>query len=924
MSGDYSRLRFKPDKHYHGVLRQQGRVDLDADWNEYIDIEDRRWRAETIDVVGRCGVSAETPDAFKIGISGEELTVGPGRIYVDGYVAENHGAASTFDHALEENYGAAPFLAGPRPQARSLVYLDVWCREVTHIQDPELVEAAVNVDTTARYQTAWQVRILELGSSSEDVTCETPLTAIEDWEGENYVSGARLTARTVAVVPESDTSCLIPPTGGYRGLENHLYRVEVHSVGETSVGVKWSRENAHVVARVLEIKNGGTSLKVDSLGRDEILSFKNAGWVELLRDSDELDRRSGVMCQVEVDAINQALIVAALNPEDFPDGVVDGNDHLHVIRWDQTGNDVTSDGVIELTADKPSVVLEYGIEVTLEGLSEARVGDYWCFAARTADADVEPFEKASPHGIHHHYCKLAIIESDGTIHDCRPTFPALTALTSLFYVSGDGQEAIPGQVLPKPIQVGVANGRHPVAGALVTLTVTSGSGTLTRGSTNGQNLTVPTDIDGLVSCEWKLGTAPSSQQVEARLADGTHLPVRFNAMATHPGGIEPGLHVKNIMVVGRSLGNDTEVTVDELAQGIDIVCDAPLAGGSLNNKPVCIVTLRLPFPLSSADQALWGKVVIGYQVIELAATVAGKGATINWKPIVPTAKWLTGNLLQAMPKTESPARVLAHLTLKGNFIWSEGASSLYLDGEVFGVPFENQPITGIVLPSGDGRRGGDLHMWFWLVEERAADASLSIIPKTATVAVNKQVAFKVSVSGRSDTGVSVFLQPPLAGKIVESQTAPGTWIYTATSSILVNQVTVLAKTLDDPILEASAIVTIDHGESEISVTLSIPRKTMEAGETLPVTVGVQGGDITKVTMTVNGVANGNSQVGTIVPVPEEGLGTWRYTASPVGPFPKVVEIQAASQEDPSKVDQAQIQVTNQRTAPRNRRSRRGR
>ena len=38
MSGDYSRKRFNPEKHYQGVLRQQGRVDLDADWNEYVDL----------------------------------------------------------------------------------------------------------------------------------------------------------------------------------------------------------------------------------------------------------------------------------------------------------------------------------------------------------------------------------------------------------------------------------------------------------------------------------------------------------------------------------------------------------------------------------------------------------------------------------------------------------------------------------------------------------------------------------------------------------------------------------------------------------------------------------------------------------------------------------------------------------------------
>lgn len=818
MSGDYSRLRFKPDKHYHAVLRQQGRVDLDADWNEYVDIEDRRWRAKTIDVVGRCGVSAETPDAFKIGISGEELTVGPGRIYVDGYLAENHGATPAFDPALEEDYGTAPLTVALRPTVRSLVYLDVWRREVTHIQDPELVEAAVNVDTTARYQTAWQVRVLALGSSSEDVTCSTPLTANEGWEDENYVSGARLTASTVAVVPESDTSCLIPPTGGYRGLENHLYRVEVHSVGEASVGVKWSRENAHVVARVLEIKNGRTTLKVDSLGRDEILSFKNAGWVELLRDSDELDRRSGVMCQVEVDAINQALIVAALDSTKFPDGVVDGNDHLRVIRWDQSGQDVTSAGVIDLTADKPSVVLEDGIEVTLEGLSEARVSDYWCFAARTADADVEPFEKAPPHGIHHHYCKLAIIESDGTIHDCRPQFPALTTLTSLFYVSGDGQEAIPGDVLPKPIQIGVANGSYPVAGALVTLTVTVGGGTLTQGSASGPSLILPTDAAGLVSCEWKLGTAPLSQQVEARLADGTHLPVRFNAMATQPGGIELGLHVKDVVVARRTLGNDTEITAAELARGIEIVCDGEVVSASVNNKPVCCVTLHLPFPLSTADQELWGNTVIGYQSVELAAVVSDKKTRVVWRPTDDSAEWLRRRLFKTLRDRDLDPRLLAHLTLKGNFIWSENAPPFYLDGELFGVLVEKQPTTGVTFPSGDGRRGGDLNMWFWLIGERVQD--------------------------------------------------------------------------------------------KIDVTLSLPPKgtVVTVEDNLPFTVTVQGGDVTKVDMAVDGVIGGNSKVGTVTKRLLSGPGGWTYDPPESGLFPKDVTIKATSQEDRTSFATAEVTV----------------
>ena len=42
MSGDYSRVRFDPKNDFSGVLMQQGRVQLDADWNELVALLDRR------------------------------------------------------------------------------------------------------------------------------------------------------------------------------------------------------------------------------------------------------------------------------------------------------------------------------------------------------------------------------------------------------------------------------------------------------------------------------------------------------------------------------------------------------------------------------------------------------------------------------------------------------------------------------------------------------------------------------------------------------------------------------------------------------------------------------------------------------------------------------------------------------------------
>ena len=66
MAGDFSRSTFIPEKHYSGVLMQQGRVQLDADWNEQLAIQHHRTETEATDVIGACGVP-KTNDGFKVG-----------------------------------------------------------------------------------------------------------------------------------------------------------------------------------------------------------------------------------------------------------------------------------------------------------------------------------------------------------------------------------------------------------------------------------------------------------------------------------------------------------------------------------------------------------------------------------------------------------------------------------------------------------------------------------------------------------------------------------------------------------------------------------------------------------------------------------------------------------------------------------------
>ncbi|MFQ5525109.1 MAG: DUF6519 domain-containing protein [Thermoanaerobaculia bacterium] len=56
--GDFSRLTFDPEKHYSSVRMQQGRVQLDADWNEHVDIVAHRLSAQATDLIGPSGAPA--------------------------------------------------------------------------------------------------------------------------------------------------------------------------------------------------------------------------------------------------------------------------------------------------------------------------------------------------------------------------------------------------------------------------------------------------------------------------------------------------------------------------------------------------------------------------------------------------------------------------------------------------------------------------------------------------------------------------------------------------------------------------------------------------------------------------------------------------------------------------------------------------
>ena len=80
MKGDFSRLTFGSERRYSSVRLQQGRVLVDADWNEEHDILAHRIETETVDVVGKCGAPMHAPGLHVVAIGRRAHARGAGAV----------------------------------------------------------------------------------------------------------------------------------------------------------------------------------------------------------------------------------------------------------------------------------------------------------------------------------------------------------------------------------------------------------------------------------------------------------------------------------------------------------------------------------------------------------------------------------------------------------------------------------------------------------------------------------------------------------------------------------------------------------------------------------------------------------------------------------------------------------------------------
>jgi hypothetical protein len=448
---DITRDSFDPRKSFSRVLKQQGRVELESDWNEQAAITLRYLRLMMRDLVGlhagpseACGFRVlvkkdieppaqdfdETTKGLVSGLEAGDFVLSKGRYYVEGLLCENQ---SSLRYTNQTTRRCEPL--EHEPNYRHLLYLDVWEHEVTALEDDDIREVALGgADTAARMKVVWVVRAEKV--DRKDAVPPKSLQTIwaEHLRKLQPTHVGAMSARARAAVPDSNDESSASE-GRYRSLENQLYRVEIHHGASGTATFKWSRDNGTVAFVVEHFTRADKHVHVTltAPGRDDTAALTIGDAVEFNDISGRDHDLAGVLFEVvATDMANRIATLLPLSPHHnkavASDAHVADNGKLILRRWDHLASarkrsgPAFSGGAVEIKEER-WLPLEDGIEVffkspKLPAKNHYRAGDYWLIPARVATGNVDwprpdghPTAQP-PHGVEHHYAPLALVDVD--------------------------------------------------------------------------------------------------------------------------------------------------------------------------------------------------------------------------------------------------------------------------------------------------------------------------------------------------------------------------------------------------------------------------------------------------------------------------------------------------------------------------------
>ena len=405
MTSDRARVTFDPSRRYHGVVAQQGRVSLEADWNEAQAIAGAELTARTLDVVGRVGspdrgyeVTLVTDDDGDV--TGD-LLISAGTLYVGGQrlrVPRDVRYAEQPDWADRE--GDPLWRAPAVPQHRhELVYLLAREQEVSAVEDPALRDVALGgPDTTQRLRI--QPRVVRHPTAALTWEAAWGQLIEEQWRPRGFaVDEASRSLVPVARLQvtgwTADGMGQPADQGGYLGPNNQLIRVQIARVDDDGVPVLvWGYDNASFFYRLSSsvASASRTVLRLAAAPVDEYHQPREHQVVEVLRSAAALAADAWVAA-----AAGQAARVAVAYDPDSREVVIDADLPPDYLKKPGEGLPLflrVWEGEVRCTPGEEHELGDSGLRVRLTGLPASAedpeagpgekypVGAYWTIAVR--------------------------------------------------------------------------------------------------------------------------------------------------------------------------------------------------------------------------------------------------------------------------------------------------------------------------------------------------------------------------------------------------------------------------------------------------------------------------------------------------------------------------------------------------------------
>lgn len=461
MAGDLARVSYDPSRKWRGLIAQQGRVTVEADWNEAAAIGAEAARQRTLDTVGTLGTPdggyvvtaiptagsppAGAPPAGSPPASGPgDLIIGPGTLYAGGerldldtpiaYSAQ----PDWLDHSTDPRWSPPAVPAGT---GNELVYLLASEQEVSAVEDPALTDVALGgPDTMGRrrilqrfarwpspsavgYQ-AWDAFVASLGG--EGLTFDPATMTL----------GSATSLLVSFTSTGSAGPCQPTATGGYLGAENQMIRVMVTGVSASgAVTFAWGFDDASFLYRVqaaaYDAGAGTTTVTLASAPPDSYHFPVTGQAVELLRNAvqltaaDYIASPAGFVAPLST-GFAPASMSLALTGEPPADYLSTATSQLYLRVWQ---------GTASATPGQPVPLSDTGIQVTLTSSTGAfHPGDFWRFAVRPVQPTTVYPERylttsQPPEGPRTVACPIAVLSWNDGAATATSTVPVFASLT---------------------------------------------------------------------------------------------------------------------------------------------------------------------------------------------------------------------------------------------------------------------------------------------------------------------------------------------------------------------------------------------------------------------------------------------------------------------------------------------------------------